>query len=495
MAISYVGGTKTPTSYPGAATNTSSCTIAKPTGTTAGDFLIAFLQAGGVTISPPSGWSLLSNFAHASGNFTNDVYYKIAEKAPVRVMSFNIHHGAWPDDPTVTLSTVRDVIANSGADVIGLQEVDKVRNRSGDVDQAAWLASELGFHYVFGENVVFAGDGSYGTAILSRYPITSSSNTALSSGGNEQRGLLRANITVHGVAVTFANTHLDASVSGTIRETQTTEINTILGATPTLTVLMGDLNADPDDTEIQTLTNVYLDTWEEAGEGNGYTFNGTTPTKRIDYVLVSNDIVTRTAEVVDDTASDDHLPVLVNLSLPSGAEPANYAFTASAATTPFCGAISCFRGVDTRNHFGGTHQVSSTTGTDTVSTPSITTTATSVLLHYRSSREDSGSGSTVTTEPTFTTTGMTTRLQYGNRGNTVAYGGRLVTDGVVQVAPGTHSGSSFNSADVITHSIERTIALRAADADLRASPTAAVSNPVTVNKPTPQIKPMAQVIG
>ncbi|GGR51961.1 hypothetical protein [Streptomyces roseolus] len=175
-----------------------------------------------------------------------------------------------------------------------------------------------------------------------------------------------------------------------------------------------------------------------------------------------------------------------------GSEGTNYTFTDdNSNAAPMCGAIATFRGVDTANPIND-QENSSTTGTDTVSTPSITTTATCLLLHFRASREQTGAD--VSTEPSFTTS-LTTRLQFGNRGASTAYGGRLVTDGVVQVAPGTYSGTSFNANDVITASVERTIALRAADADLSASPTAAISNPVTANKPTPQVKPRAQVIG
>lgn len=245
-----------------------------------------------------------------SDNFNREA----AEDTTIRVMSFNIHHGAWPDDPTVTLETVRDAILASGADIIGLNEVDKIRSRSSNVDQAAWLANELGFFYAFGENVVFPGDGTYGNAILSRYPITSVTNTLLSSPSVEQRGMLVANITVHGVDMRFAVAHLDASLSGTIRQTQTTEIVSTLGASSTYTVLMGDMNAEPGTTEINTLTAAFLDTWAEEGVGNGYTFPGNAPTKRIDYVFVSDDLFILTVEVIDDTVSDDHLPYRADIS-------------------------------------------------------------------------------------------------------------------------------------------------------------------------------------
>lgn len=248
--------------------------------------------------------------AVASDNFNRDT----GPSTIIRVMSFNIHHGEWPDISELSLSEVRDVISDSGADLIGLQDVDKFRSRSDFVDQTAWLANELGFFYAYGENVVFPGDGYYGNGILSRYPITSSTNILLPSPAVEQRGLLITNIDIYGVPMVFANTHLDHSAGGSVRELQTTEINTILGASPTSTILTGDMNSEPTSTEVQTLTSVYLDTWAEVGVGNGYTFPGNALTKRIDYVMVSDDINIGSGEVLDDVATVDHFPYRADIS-------------------------------------------------------------------------------------------------------------------------------------------------------------------------------------
>lgn len=493
MAISYIAGTKAPSSYPVSSNNTDTCILTKPSGTTTDDFLIAFLQAGGVTFTPPAGWSLLSNFQHSSGSFNQSVYYKRAESVPVRVMSFNIHHGEYPDINVLSLSAVRDIISDSGADIIGLQEVDKNRSRSDNVDQAAWLASELGFYYAFATAIDYGGGEAYGHAILSRWPIDSSTVTALSPNGGETRALLEADITVHGVAMTFANTHLDHTSSSS-RQIQVNEIQTQIGASPTLTVFTGDMNAEPNSTEMVDLISDYQDTWVVRGVGNGYTFPGNALTKRIDYVLATDEIEVRAVEVVTDVATQDHFPYMADLYVPSGAEPANYTFTASANTTPFCGAVACFRGVDPLDHFAGTHQVSSTNGTDTVSTPSITTSATSLLLYFRSSRESDGSGSTITSEPTFATTGLTTRLNGGNRGASTAYGQRMVTDSVTPVPAGTHSGASFDANDIITQSIERTIALKAENGDITGS-SGSVSPTTAANKPNTSVSPRAQGIG
>lgn len=123
----------------------------------------------------------------------------------VDVMTFNIHH-AQGTDGVLDLQRIADVIEASGADVVGLQEVDRHYSaRSGWVDQPAALAQLLGWHSAYGANLDSpppAGQterSQYGTAVLSRYPIVASENTHLhNADGKEQRGLLHAAIDVRG---------------------------------------------------------------------------------------------------------------------------------------------------------------------------------------------------------------------------------------------------------------------------------------------------------
>ncbi|WP_432103848.1 endonuclease/exonuclease/phosphatase family protein [Streptomyces sp. bgisy091] len=126
------------------------------------------------------------------------------------VMSFNIHHAQGTDE-VLDLDRIARVVRGSGADVVGLQEVDNHYSaRSEWADQAAELAERLGWHVVFGANIDNpppAGSDhrvQYGTAILSRFPITASESTWLfKSPDQEQRGLLHATIDVHGRKVEF----------------------------------------------------------------------------------------------------------------------------------------------------------------------------------------------------------------------------------------------------------------------------------------------------
>ncbi len=247
--------------------------------------------------------------AHAEGR---------VQTRQVTVATFNIHHGAGPDD-RLDLEHVADVIADNELDIVGLQEVDRHwGERSDFVDQAGWLAERLDMHVVFGANLdedppeAGAPRRQYGTAILSRFPIVDSRNVALPRPeGGEQRGLLEAVVRVRGVPLHFYSTHLQHN-SQVERLAQADAVNEVLADVDRPVVLVGDLNAEPGTPEIERLTTRLYDTWPVAGDGDGHTYDVLTPHARIDYVLASDEVHARSARVIDTDASD-HLPVAVDV--------------------------------------------------------------------------------------------------------------------------------------------------------------------------------------
>jgi endonuclease/exonuclease/phosphatase family metal-dependent hydrolase len=236
---------------------------------------------------------------------------------PLRVATYNSHHGAGPDG-VLDLEHVAQAVHAMRVDVIGLQEVDRHwGERSAFVDQAAWLRDRLGMHLAYGANLdldpLQPGQPrrQYGTAILSRHPILSWRNTQLPRfDDHEQRGLLEAIVNVRGTRVRVANTHLQHD-NNLEREAQAARIVELLGADARRTVLVGDLNAVPGTPEIRTLTGVCADVWPAAGTGDGFTFPAVLPDRRIDYVLASPDVRPQRAEVPATDASD-HLPVVAD---------------------------------------------------------------------------------------------------------------------------------------------------------------------------------------
>jgi endonuclease/exonuclease/phosphatase family metal-dependent hydrolase len=263
------------------------------------------------------------------------------EAGPVlKLATYNIHH-AEGRDGRLDLKRVADAVR--GSDVVALQEVDvRFRDRSGGEDQVARLAEELGMHAAFGANLV-EGEGQYGVALLSRFPIASHRNHRLPHDGParakaEPRGVLESHVRLpDGRTLRVFVTHLSHD-SAPERRVQVDRLRELIGLeaadAPTGPwVLMGDLNFRPDSPEYARLLGDeprrVVDAWPSAGRGAGPTIglDGPHPA-RIDYVLVSPDLAPGLlrARVDAEVDGSDHQPVFVELRLPAapaaGREPA-----------------------------------------------------------------------------------------------------------------------------------------------------------------------------
>ena len=256
-------------------------------------------------------------------------------RAPVarqnlRVMSYNILHGEGLDG-RLDLGRTAEVISQAGADVVGLNEVDNnYSDRSRFLDEAKWLADELGMYYVYGWNLT-SGDPQkphlYGNALLSRYPIKSWKNHKLyRHREEEQRGCVQAGIVIGGTEFTFAVTHLDHQ-SHQARLGQVKDILEILKPIDGNIVLMGDFNCQsPEDTPAESAEStrpiaMVMERFEDcfliAGSGpDGTSASGS----RIDYIFVSPDLagkiqscsVLRTPLTA---VASDHRPVVANIAI------------------------------------------------------------------------------------------------------------------------------------------------------------------------------------
>jgi endonuclease/exonuclease/phosphatase family metal-dependent hydrolase len=242
---------------------------------------------------------------------------------PLRVMTFNIQHGRGVDG-VVDLARTSQVIRDAGVDVVGLQEVDRhFGDRSGFVDQAGWLARELGMHVVYGANADLdppqpgGARRQFGNATLSVFPIVDWDNVLLPrSGTHEQRGVLRARIQARGVSWLVHATHLQHDDPAE-RLVQARAISQLLGTANHAVVLLADLNAQSTTPEVRALIDVLVDSWEVAGVGPGHTSASPVPSQRIDYILQSPDTRTCAATVLTSTPANitsDHLPVVAEIA-------------------------------------------------------------------------------------------------------------------------------------------------------------------------------------
>jgi len=251
---------------------------------------------------------------------------------PVRLITFNTHHGVGGDNRH-DLPRLARLLHSVDADVICLQEVDRYfGERSEDVDQALLLSRALDMQLAWGPAIDDPRPDDdrprqYGNALLSRLPILISDVHRL-PGEGEPRSALRTMLELDGGTLWVTNTHLSTGKPDQ-RAGQVAALAELHTDSMAAGVLVGDFNARPDAPELAALRGRFADSWELAADRDdqagwrfwqrdeGLTHPAHAPHRRIDQVWVSDGVSVAAAQVLDSEASD-HLPLMVDLLVPSG---------------------------------------------------------------------------------------------------------------------------------------------------------------------------------
>ncbi|GGW24766.1 endonuclease/exonuclease/phosphatase family protein [Arenibacter certesii] len=234
----------------------------------------------------------------------------------IRAISYNIHHCNPPSlKDTIDLDAIVKTIEAQKADIVALQEVDVNTARSGKGNQAEMIAKKLNMHYFFAKAIDFGG-GAYGVAILSKFPLLETTIHKLPTKGNEEdRVLATAKIEIApGTHILFGNTHLNSSKSSENRVLQMKEIVNITNEVKDMDIIIaGDFNAVPESDVIKIAEANFTNTCIDCKP----TFPATKPTRIIDYLVYkanNTNITIKRADVIEDSTSSDHRPVLADIN-------------------------------------------------------------------------------------------------------------------------------------------------------------------------------------
>src|SRR5579872_1638830 len=231
----------------------------------------------------------------------------------MRLLSFNIR-GSLGMDGRRSVERIAQVVEETNADVVCLQEVHRRLPWSGFQDQVRRLERLCGFHVVFQSNLAVRF-GSFGNAIATSLPILSCSRHRLSNAHErtrpalrfEHRGLLEVVVETSAGPLAVMTTHWSLDARDWLEAAR--EVAAHVQKQETSVTLMGDLNALPESTEVGLLRE--LTGLEDAASSGGEpTYPSDCPRARIDYVLYSPDLGAPRSWVVDTQASD-HRPVVV----------------------------------------------------------------------------------------------------------------------------------------------------------------------------------------
>jgi endonuclease/exonuclease/phosphatase family metal-dependent hydrolase len=162
-----------------------------------------------------------------------------AQPAVAVVATYNIHRcigSDWRHDA----DRVARVIQELDADIVGLQEVDARYHIEDGDDQAEYLAEATGMSAVSGPALTHHR-GSYGNAVLTRWPVKAVRRMEIGVIGREPRAVLDTDIDIAGFAVRVVVTHF--GLRNAERRLQTEMLVRMLGpAGDGCTILLGDFN-------------------------------------------------------------------------------------------------------------------------------------------------------------------------------------------------------------------------------------------------------------
>jgi endonuclease/exonuclease/phosphatase family metal-dependent hydrolase len=251
----------------------------------------------------------------------------------MKVLSLNLNgyaekHGAWDARRELIVLAVQEV----QPDFLAFQAVHRVPDIAEGDDQATQIASRLKLYpYVhFQPSITYPDLSAEGSAILSRYPFLSLDCHQFSlrerTEDQNHRVLLHAQFQLPTGPFHLFNAHfswVDEQAKDNVDETLP-----VLESFQGQRMLVGDLNATPDSEVVARFKETgWIDAWATLRpEDEGFTFESSSLSKRIDYVWVDQSLRERLHAIrtIADTENgrgarpSDHLGLLVDLSFSVG---------------------------------------------------------------------------------------------------------------------------------------------------------------------------------
>jgi endonuclease/exonuclease/phosphatase family metal-dependent hydrolase len=244
----------------------------------------------------------------------------------LRVLHWNLYHGQ-DAKKKWAFSRQMEVIAKAKPDLISLNEVEKYNSSYGNIDQAAelakYLTEETGkkwYHYM---RVGTGSSRGIGNAVLSRFPLVSTSYCQLSG----KRNAVHLGVVVNGRSINLWSTHL-AVESGSYRVDEAETLLSCMDNFSEQRLVAGDFNSQSGAKEIRMMTDDHTDIWSKAkslSAAKNYSGNcdGCTRNSRIDYMFLSKGasrLTLKSAQIIDTrnssgTMASDHKPMLVVYSV------------------------------------------------------------------------------------------------------------------------------------------------------------------------------------
>jgi len=214
-------------------------------------------------------------------------------KTRIRCMTYNLQQGT---DHLGNRSYQQQlaVIRRMNPDILCLQESDVARISSGNNDIVRYLSDKLDYYSYYGPSTI---NGTFGTAILSRFPL-SGCRSIFTYSDQDEIGTTVCRILIKGETIFLVNNHPAGSDSA-----MQSHLNMLIKLVQQndRIIAMGDFNFEPSSPFYNQITATLIDSWlydklESAG-------------KRIDYIFLSKNFKVMESNVIPSPESASDHPV------------------------------------------------------------------------------------------------------------------------------------------------------------------------------------------
>jgi endonuclease/exonuclease/phosphatase family metal-dependent hydrolase len=205
------------------------------------------------------------------------------ERESIMVMTDNIQQ-ANDVDGEKSLNAQLALMQRVSPDILALQESDSAHISLNNNDYVRFFADNLGYYSCFGPTPV---NGTFGTAILSKYPLENV-RTAYIYSDKDENANAEAEITINGRTFTITNVHPDGS-----EEVDMSFARTIIARTEgkPYVIILGDFNLRDYEEAYQLIDSVYTNVWTSIYptkiSADGTDMSGE---NRIDHIFISDDL-------------------------------------------------------------------------------------------------------------------------------------------------------------------------------------------------------------
>ena len=222
----------------------------------------------------------------------------------LKLMSYNIKNANGMDN-VCNFQRIANVINNTSPDVVAIQEVDSMTNRSGQKYVLGEIAERTQMHGYFAPAIDYDG-GKYGIGLLTKQVPLRLQSLPL-PGREEARTLILAEFADY----IYCCTHMSLTEEDRMKSLELVKAFTSSSTKPLF--LAGDMNAEPESGFIKELQKDF----QILSNPKQHTFPAPDPKETIDYIAKlkqnAKGFAVISAKVINEPMASDHRPILVEL--------------------------------------------------------------------------------------------------------------------------------------------------------------------------------------